>query len=66
MIKRKCPKCGNRWYSAASQDNWKCECGKTLTPQLNKLAGQENPAVEKPDGLSGNNQDMLSQNKKGV
>jgi len=42
MVKRTCPTCGNEWFSAYEQGEWKCEnCGEVLKPELNKLAKEK-------------------------
>ncbi len=37
MVMRRCPVCGQKWYSAAQEDNWVCDvCGAELDKELNE------------------------------
>lgn len=42
VIKRVCPNCGLRQYSAAAEQPWTCdECGKVMTAEDNQPIGGE-------------------------
>lgn len=52
MIKRKCPECGECWYSACTADrDWECEnCGAFIPKSAEEPA---NIVTELRDGLRG-------------